>query len=97
MRPCRDSTPGERTDMIPTDIVRDLMSLTAPQLAHLRKLHLIPRPTRVATIGRGGSTYAYPESVVNRLRLIALLRAKGVPLTQIAKHVKGTPMECCEE
>jgi len=82
--------------MIPTNIVREKTGLTQPQLYHLRKLGLIPRPTRIPTIGHGGSTYAYPATVLNRIRLINILRAKGVPLTQIAHAARGTPLQCLD-
>lgn len=82
--------------MIPSDIVRDLTGLTSSQLYQLRKHHLIPRPTRADTMGHGGSTYVYPKSVLNRIRLIKLLRAKGVPLIEIARAARGTPFEWVE-
>jgi len=82
--------------MIPSDVVRDLTGLTSSQLYHLRKMHLIPRPTRVARGERGGSAYVYPEKVLNRLRLIEILRAKGIPLIEIARAARGRPFECLE-
>ncbi|MBA7581825.1 hypothetical protein ES708_23736 [subsurface metagenome] len=79
--------------MIPSNIVKEKTGFTSSQLYHMRKLGLIPRPTRIPTVGHGGSTYAYPTTVFNRIRLIKILRAKGIPLAQIARHVRGTPLD----
>jgi DNA-binding transcriptional MerR regulator len=82
--------------MIPTKILREKTGLTSTQLYHLRKLGLIPKPTRIPTIGHGGSTYAYPATVLNRIRLLKILQAKGIPLTQIARQATGTPFACVD-
>ena len=80
--------------MIPTKVVREKTGLTTRQLKHLRTLHLIPKTTMIPSTGGRGPTFAYPATVLNRIRLIKILQAKGISLNQMAKHARGTPFEC---
>ncbi len=80
--------------MISSKIVKEKTGLTPQQLNYLRKLGLIPSPTRIYTSGQTGSTSAYPATVLNRIRLINILRAKGISLAQIARQARGTPFAC---
>ncbi|MBA7572247.1 hypothetical protein ES708_14023 [subsurface metagenome] len=80
--------------MIPTKIVREKTGLTQHQLWRLRKLRLIPKPTRIPAIGRRGSTYALPDTIFTRIHLIRFLQGHGFTLIQVAQAARGTPFEC---
>ncbi|GAI96118.1 unnamed protein product, partial [marine sediment metagenome] len=86
--------PRERQDMIPSQIVREKAGLSQRRLIYMRKLGLIPRPTRIPRPGRHGSAFAYPATIFTRLHVIDFLQAHGFTLAQIAQSARGTPFEC---
>jgi len=82
--------------MIPSKTVKEKTGLSQGRLSYMRELRLIPRPTRIATPGRPGSAYVYPDTIFTRLHMIEFLQGHGLTLTQIAQAAKGTPFECVE-
>ncbi|MBA7587906.1 hypothetical protein ES708_29953 [subsurface metagenome] len=80
--------------MIPTNIVREKTGLCQRRFSYMRRLRLIPHPTRIPTPGHTGSTYAYPASIFTRIHVIEFLQGHGFTLTQIAQAARGTPFEC---
>ncbi len=80
--------------MIPAEIVREKTGLSQRRLVYLRRLGLMPRPSRVGTVGRRGSRWGYPETVFTRIHMIRFLQEHGFSLVQIAQSARGTPFEC---
>ncbi|MBA7581823.1 hypothetical protein ES708_23734 [subsurface metagenome] len=80
--------------MIPSNIVKQQTGLNQGRLSYMRSLGLIPKPTRIPTPGRPGSTYAYPASIFTRIRVIEFLQGHGLTLSQIAQPARGTPFQC---
>lgn len=78
---------------IPTDVLREKTGLNYDQLYYLHRLGLIPHPTRSPTPGRGGSASSYPALVLDQIRHIQALHAKGIPFTKIARAARGTPFQ----
>jgi len=82
--------------MIPSNIVKQKTGLSQGRLSYMCSLGLIPRPSRIPTSGRPGSTYVYPASIFTRLHVIDFLQGHGFTLTQIAQSARGTPFECLD-
>ncbi len=80
--------------MISSKIVQEQAGLTTNTLEYLRRLRLIPSPTRIPTPGCTGSAYAYPPTIFTRIHLIKFLQGHGFTLTKIARAARGTPFEC---
>ncbi len=80
--------------MIPVETVREKTGLSRRQLTYLRRLGLMPYPTRIWTTGREGSRCAYPDTVLTRIHVIKFLQGHGFTLAQVGRAAKGTPFEC---
>ncbi len=82
--------------MIPAEIVREKTGLSQRQLTYMRRLGLMPYPTRMPTAGCRGSAYGYPDTVFTRIHMITFLQGHGFTLAQVGQAAKGTPFECLD-